>query len=290
MKKVGFVCVYGRANAGKSTIINKCLGFKLLPVSNKPQTTRDNVKAIYNDDDSQIVFVDTPGVFAPHGKLGSILLRTSENAKDGVDLIMYVVDISLPPNFELAYKLQNIDVPVLIVFNKIDLVKANIGEERIQRYLEVLPNSKFIRMSAETNYGVDELLSSLKSMLPEGIEFYQDDIVSDRPKEYVIAEMIREKCMRLLSKEVPHSIFIDLKSVTIEDDLMTVLGNIIVEKPSEKAIVIGKNGKMISEISKFSEQTISNYFGLDVSLNLVVKVVPDWRNDDRYLKKYGFEE
>lgn len=290
MKKVGFVCVYGRANAGKSTIINKCLGFKLLPVSNKPQTTRDNVKAIYNDDDSQIVFVDTPGVFAPHGKLGSILLRTSENAKDGVDLIMYVVDISLPPNFELAYKLQNIDVPVLIVFNKIDLVKANIGEERIQRYLEVLPNSKFIRMSAETNYGVDELLTSLKEMLPEGIEFYQDDIVSDRPKEYVIAEMIREKCMRLLSKEVPHSIFIDLKSVTIEDDLMTVLGNIIVEKPSEKAIVIGKNGKMISEISKFSEQTISNYFGLDVSLNLVVKVVPDWRNDDRYLKKYGFEE
>lgn len=290
MKKVGFVCVYGRANAGKSTIINKCLGFKLLPVSNKPQTTRDNVKAIYNDDDSQIVFVDTPGVFAPHGKLGSILLRTSENAKDGVDLIMYVVDISLPPNFELANKLQNIDIPVLIVFNKIDLVKANIGEERIQRYLEVLPNSKFIRMSAETNYGVDELISSLKEMLPEGIEFYQDDIVSDRPKEYVIAEMIREKCMRLLSKEVPHSIFIDLKSVTIEDDLMTVLGNIIVEKPSEKAIVIGKNGKMISEISKYSEQTISNYFGLDVSLNLVVKVVPDWRNDDRYLKKYGFEE
>ncbi len=290
MKKVGFVCVYGRANAGKSTIINKCLGFKLLPVSNKPQTTRDNVKAIYNDDESQIVFVDTPGVFKPHGKLGSILLRDAENAKEGVDLIVYVIDANEVPNFELCEKLRKLDIPVIIAFNKIDLVKANIGEERLARYVSLLPNAKVCRICAKEDAGVKELLSMIKDELPEGIVYYPEDIVSDRPKEYIISETIREKCMRLLSKEVPHSIYIDLKAVSEEDGIMEIYGNIIVEKESEKAIVIGKKGSMISEITKFSEHSISSYFQEPVHLELNVKVIPDWRNDDRYLKKFGYDE
>lgn len=290
MKKVGFVCVYGRANAGKSTIINKCLGFKLLPVSNKPQTTRDNVKAIYNDEDSQIIFVDTPGVFKPHGKLGSILLRDAENAKEGVDVIVYVIDANEVPNFELCEKLKNVDIPVIIAFNKVDLVNAEVGESRLSRYLTYLPNAKVLRLSAFNNYGIEELLHMIKDELNESEPFYPDDIVSDRPKEYIIAEIIREKCMRLLSKEVPHSIYIDLKAVEEEEEHMTVLGNIIVEKASEKAIVIGKQGKMISEISRYSEKSISSYFGKPVSLELIVKVIPNWRNEDKYLKKFGYDE
>lgn len=292
MKKVGFVTVYGRANAGKSTIINKCLGYKLLPVSSKPQTTRDNVKAIYNDEDSQIIFVDTPGVFKPHGKLGSILLRDAESAKEGVDCIVYVIDASEVPNFELCQKLQNAEVPVIIAYNKVDLVKANVGEERLARYVSLLPKAKVVRMSAKDNFGIDILINEIKDTLQEGYPFYGENMATDRPKEYIISEIVREKCMRLLSAEVPHSIAIDIKSVDYDDEenVMSVYGNIIVEKQSEKAIVIGKKGAMISEITRYSSQSMASFFGCKVDLNLVVKVIPDWRNDERYLKKFGYDE
>ena len=289
MKKVGFVCVYGRANAGKSTLINACLGFKLLPVSSKPQTTRDNVHAIYNDEDSQIVFVDTPGVFKPHGKLGSILLRDAENAKEGVDLIVYVIDCSEVPNFELAQKLAKQDIPVIIAYNKVDLVSAEIGESRLARYREFLPNAPVVRMSLKEKFGVEEVLNLMKEMLPEGEEIFPTDIVSDRPKEYIIQEMIREKCMRLLTAEVPHSIYVDIKTVEVTD-IMEVYADIIVEKDSEKEIDKDKKGKMISDITRLSEQSISSYFGMPVHISLLVKTIPDWRNQERYLRKFGFEE
>ena len=290
MKKVGFACVYGRANAGKSTIINKCLGFKLLPVSSKPQTTRDNVNAIYNDEDSQIIFVDTPGVFKPHGKLGSILLRDSESAKEGVDVIVYVIDASEVPNFELANKLASQDLPVILCFNKVDLVNAEIGESRLARYLEILPDCKVIRMSAKEGFGIEELLKEIKSHFAEGDLIFPEDIVSDRPKEFIISEIIREKCMRLLSKEVPHSIYVDMKHVSEDEEGMEIFADIIFEKESEKAIVIGKGGKMISEICRYSEQSVSSYFGMPVRCELLVKAIPDWRNQDKYLKKFGYEE
>lgn len=290
MKKVGYVCVYGRANAGKSTIINKCLGFKLLAVSSKPQTTRDNVQAIYNDEDSQIVFVDTPGVFKPHGKLGSVLLRDAENAKEGVDMILYVIDASEAPNFELAMKLSKQDIPVVVAFNKIDLCRIDIAKERLKRYQEALPNATFLEMSAKDGYNIDTLLDLIKSHLPEGEIYYPLDMVSDHPMEFIVAEIIREKCMRLLEKEVPHSIYVDIRSVDEDEEGMEVRANIIVDKDSEKGIVIGKNGQMISKISKFSENAISGYFAKSCYCDLVVKVIPDWRNSDKYLRKFGYEE
>lgn len=288
--KTGFVCVYGRANVGKSTLINKCLGFKLLPVADKPQTTRDNVHAIYNDENSQIVFTDTPGVFRPHGKLGSILLRDAESAKEGVDLIVYVIDASEVPDFTLAQKLSKEQIPVLIAYNKIDLVSVKIGEERLARYLAFLPDAKVFRMSAEKGYGVKELLDEIKDRLPEGEPFFPTDIVSDRPKEYIISEIIREKCMRLLSAEVPHSIYIDCQKVEETEKEMTVYADIIVEKDSEKGIVIGKGGKMLSQIRRFSEMSIQSYFGLKALCELHVKCIPDWRNSDKYLRQFGYEE
>jgi GTP-binding protein Era len=288
--KTGFVCVYGRANVGKSTLINKCLGFKLLPVANKPQTTRDNVHAIYNDEDSQIVFTDTPGVFRPHGKLGSILLRDAESAKEGVDLIVYVIDASESPDFSLAQKLSKEEIPVVIAYNKIDLVSLEIGEERLKRYLSFLPDAKVFRMSAEKGFGVKELLDYIKEALPEGEPFFPTDIVSDRPKEYVISEIIREKCMRLLTAEVPHSIYVDCQSVEEEEKEMVVYADIIVEKDSEKGIVIGKQGKMLSQIRRFSEDSIRSYFGTKFHCELHVKCIPDWRNSDKYLRQFGYEE
>lgn len=288
--KTGFVCVYGRANAGKSTIINKCLGFKLLPVSSKPQTTRDDVHAIYNDEDSQIVFTDTPGIFKPHGKLGSILLRDAESAKEGVDLIVYVIDAGEVPDFTLAQTLAKQAIPVIIAFNKIDRVKLSIGEERLSRYQSFLPKAEVIRMSAKDGYGIKELLGAIKKHLPEGEPYFPTDIVSDRPKEFIISEIIREKCMRLLDKEVPHSIFVDVEKVEEENEEMHVYATIIVEKESEKPIVIGKQGKMIAQISRYSEDSLASYFGVKAHCDIHVKCIPDWRNSDKYLRQFGYED
>ena len=157
------------------------------------------------------------------------------------------------------------------------------------RYREFLPNAPVVRMSLKEKFGVEEVLNLMKEMLPEGEEIFPTDIVSDRPKEYIIQEMIREKCMRLLTAEVPHSIYVDIKTVEVTD-IMEVYADIIVEKDSEKAIVIGKKGKMISDITRFSEQSISSYFGMPVHVSLLVKTIPDWRNQERYLRKFGFEE
>lgn len=289
--KAGYVAVYGRANAGKSTLINACLGFKLLPVSSKPQTTRDNVRAIYNDDDCQIIFTDSPGVFRPHGKLGSILLRDAESVKEGVDIIAYVVDSKEVPDFSLCEKLRKEKTPIILCFNKIDLVHANIGEERLGRYVENLPRlSGIVRMSAKDGYGVEEFLDLVKALLPEGDRIFPVDMVSDRPREYIIAEMIREKCLRLLKAEVPHSIYVDIRQIDEKEDEMEVFADIIVEKESEKGIVVGKNGRMISKIRQYSEQSISSYFGTKAHVDILVKAVPDWRNSDRYLRKFGYEE
>ena len=218
------------------------------------------------------------------------MLRDSESAKEGVDVIVYVIDASEVPNFELANKLAKQDIPVILCFNKVDLVNAEIGESRLARYLEILPDCKVIRMSAKEGFGIEELLKEIKSHFEEGDLIFPEDIVSDRPKEFIISEIIREKCMRLLSKEVPHSIYVDMKHVSEDEEGMEIFADIIVEKESEKAIVIGKGGKMISEICRYSEQSISSYFGMPVRCELLVKAIPDWRNQDKYLKKFGYEE
>ena len=291
MKKVGYVCVYGRANVGKSTIINGILGYQILPVSSKPQTTRDQVHIIYNDDDSQIIFTDTPGIFKPHGRLGSVLLREAESAKEGVDLIVYVIDSSLPPDFSLIDKLNKLDIPIILAYNKIDLVRANIGEERLSRYLDhFVKKPEVIHLVAKERFGLDDLLKAIKAKLPEGDIYYPLDIVTDRPKEYIIAEFIREKCLRILEKEIPHSIYVDIKGVTEKEDDMEVVAVIIVEKESAKAIVIGDKGRMIARISRYSEKKISDYFGKKVYLDLHVKCIPDWRNSLVYLRRFGFDE
>lgn len=293
--KCGYVAVFGRANAGKSTLINKCLGFKLLPVSSKPQTTRDNVRAIYTNDNTQIIFVDTPGIFKPHGKLGSILLKEAYSSLDGIDVILYVIDASEKPNLELANKLKDIkDIPIIICFNKIDLIDMNTGIKRKEEYMSCFKDNEtkpvIIETSFKDDFGVDDILKEIDKVLPERDFEFPDYYVSDRPKEYIIAEMVREKCMRLLTDEVPHSIYVDIKGVEEDEKDIDVYLDIIVEKESEKGIVIGKNGTMLKKIREYSEKSISSYFGLKAHLDILVKCIPNWRNDDKYLRKFGFED
>ena len=286
--KSGIVCVYGQTNAGKSTLINKILGFKLLPISNKPQTTRDIVRAIYNDEEKQIVFVDTPGIFKPKKKFGTLLMKNAENAQYGVDLILYVVDLSSHINIEVTKKLLSYDAPKIILFNKIDLVKYEEASKKIKLVTDILKDTKYIEISCLNDVNIDVVKDNIKPYLKYDYLLYPTNMVSDRPKEYIISEIIREKCMRLLDKEVPHTIYVEIKKVDEDDTNMNVYGNIIVEKESEKAIIIGKNGKMIKEISRLSETSIHAYFNLNIYCDLRVKVIKNWRSNNKYLKQFGF--
>ncbi len=285
--KAGFVTVYGKANAGKSTLVNAILKTKIEAVSERPQTTRENVLGIYNDADSQIAFIDTPGIFAPHAKLGSTLLREAERARTSGDVLLFVFAADEGIDKDLVAKVAASKVPVVIAYNKIDTIRADEGENKLIKLRKILPGAQVVRMSAKEGFGIDDLLKVLKELLPEGDKMYPDDIISDRPKEFVYSEFIREKCMRLLHDEVPHSIYVDLKAVEDEPEGISIRADILVERESEKAIVIGNNGKMIAQISKFSEDAIQGFAKKPVFVRLLVKVVPDWRNDTAFLKSHG---
>lgn len=291
--KTGFCCLYGLANAGKSTLLNAILGVKVEAVSPKPQTTRFNVQGIYNDADSQIIFIDTPGLHVPHGKLGQILLKDAEDAKESVDVLIYVIDGSAKKISEtLLAALQDVKIPIIAVFNKIDGVRLDEGQARLAEYKKRLPQAEFIEMSALTKYGVADLIKLIKAHLKEGVAYFPPDQLIDRPEKFVWAEMIREKCMVNLEQEVPHAIHVEI--VKSEEDKKTqkkiIYADIIVEKDSEKAIVIGHNGQMLSKIRHHAEHSIANFTQEDVELRLYVKVVPDWRNNLAKLKEYGYKD
>ena len=291
--KTGYCCLYGKANAGKSTILNSILGLKIEATSPKPQTTRYNVQGIYNDEDSQIVFIDTPGLHSPHGLLGQILIQEAESAKIGVDVLIYVVDATVPlVNEKLALEVVKTKSPVVVAFNKIDLVPLADGLKRLNEYKRLLPNAEFVQMSALTHFGGQDLIKAVKKHLPEGEAFYPKDQLIDRPMQFVWSEMIREKCLNNLNQEVPHSIQVEITHT--ETSKVTknfvIYADIIVEKASEKSIVIGKKGQMLSRIRHHAEHTIGNFMKQKVELELYVKVVSDWRDNPSKLKEYGYKE
>ncbi len=286
--KSGFVTVYGKANAGKSTIINDILGFKIEAVSERPQTTRENILGIYNGKDCQICFIDTPGIFTPHAKLGANLLRKAENGRHDCDVLLFVFASDEGIDKDICAKVKASGKPVVLAYNKIDKIRADEGENKLVKLLKLLPpDTSVVRMSAKDNFGIDDLIAALVRLLPEGDRLFPTDIVSDRPKEFVYSEFIREKCMRLLHAEVPHSIFVEIKSVDDQPEGLFITANIIVERESEKAIVIGHQGQMIAKISKYSEQALAGFVGKPVGVKLLVKVIPDWRNDVRFLQSHG---
>ncbi len=290
--KIGFCALYGLANAGKSTLLNAILGVKVQAVSDKPQTTRENVQGIYNDEDSQIVFIDTPGLHNPHKKLGQLLIRDAEEAKAGVDILIYVVDGKERVNETLCESLSKIQIPVIVAFNKIDDVNLENGQFKLNAYKQLLPNAEVVEISAMKKFGIDKLLELIKSHCAEGTPFFPPGQILDHPTEFVYAEMIREKCFRLLMQEVPHAIHVNIlkQDINPETGHKLIYADIIVEKKSEKAIVIGHQGKMISKIRHLAEHSISVFNMEPVELELYVKVVEDWRDNNRYLSEYGYKK
>ncbi|MBT8802261.1 GTPase Era [Lactobacillus delbrueckii subsp. bulgaricus] len=291
--KSGFVALVGRPNVGKSTLMNRLIGQKVAITSAKPQTTRNKISGIYTEDDMQVVFVDTPGIFKSHSDLDEYMDKASLSSLKDVDLVMFMVDAKEAGKGEeyVAGLLKDLDIPVFLVINKIDQVHPNELLPIIDSYQAVGKFAEFLPISARQGNGVDDLLKTLKDYLPEGPQYYASDEITDRPEYFVVAEMIREQILRLTDQEVPHStaVWVDQMNQRINGKLQ-IDATIFVEKDGQKRIIIGQRGSMIKQIGMRSRKEIENLLGEKVNLKLWVKVRRNWRQDPAFLKSIGYDK
>lgn len=290
--KSGFVALIGRPNVGKSTLLNYIVGQKVAIMSNVAQTTRNKIQGIYTSKDAQIIFIDTPGVHKPATKLGDFMERSTLSALDEVDAIVYVVSATEkrgPGDNFIIERLKQVQQPIYLVVNKIDQVHPNDLPGIVDQYKGSLPFKGIIPVSALQGNNVNELINELVAGLPNGPQYYPADQISDHPERFVIAEMIREKVFMLARDEVPHSVAVDVTSIQREDaEHVHISANIVVERPGQKGIIIGKKGQMLKKIGTLARQDIERLLGDRVFLQLWVKVVPKWRDKSAMLKDYGY--
>ena len=290
--KSGFVAILGRPNVGKSTIINNIVNQQVSIVTDKAQTTRNNIIGIYNDENTQIVFLDTPGIHKPLQELGKEMNNMAYSAAHDVDVAIFVVDASKPFGAGDQYIIEHLDihkVPLIIVFNKIDLARLDKAQELKKTYASYFPKAIFIETVAKEGFNIDELIKTVISLLPEGPAYYPVETVTDKDEIFQIKEIIREKVLIQLREEVPHSIAIYIDAIEWESKPIKIFASIIVEKESQKGIVSGAGGRRIKEIGSYARHDIERLLKQHVFLELQVKVDPDWRNDPVRLKTYGYK-
>jgi len=290
--KSGFVAILGRPNVGKSTIINNVVNHNVSIVTDKSQTTRNNIIGIYNDKETQIVFLDTPGIHKPMQQLGKEMNNMAYSAAHDVDVAILVVDASKPFGAGDQFIIEHLDihnVPLIIVFNKIDLARLDKATELKKQYLSIFPKAQVVETVAKEGFNIDTLIKTVKEFLPEGPAYYPTEMVTDKDEIFQIKEIIREKILKQLSEEVPHSIAIYMDHIDWEHKPIQIFASIIVEKESQKGIVIGAGGKRIKEIGSRARVDIERLLGKHVFLELQVKVNADWRNEPAALKTYGYK-
>ena len=292
--KSGFVSFVGRPNVGKSTLLNSILGKRVAITSDKPQTTRNLVQGIYNDNDTQIIFVDTPGIHKPQNKLGRVLNKQAYLTISDVDIIVMVVDITEKigkgDNF-VNDVLKNIeDKPVFLVINKIDKLPREEILKKIDEYQKLYDFAEIIPVSARKKDNVDRLLEVIKKYLPDNIQYYDRDAVTDSSPEFIISEFIREKVLDLTEEEVPHAVTCIVESLEEDRDILNIGATIVVDRENLKKIIIGKNGSMIKEIGTRARRDIEEYFGKKVYLDLFVKVIDKWRDKEKFLNMIGYKD
>ena len=290
--KSGFVAILGHPNVGKSTILNGIINRKISIVTDKSQTTRNIIKGIYRGKDSQIIFIDTPGIHKPHAKLGEEMNAMAYSSAHEADVNILVVDASRPYSEGDDFLLGHLDIknaPLIIVFNKIDQSRITEVEKLKATYHEKLPESHFIDTVASEKFNLEELIALVEKLLPEGPEYYPGLDVTDKDEIFQIKEIIREKVLKTLRDEVPHSIAIYVNNIAWEEDPVHIHATIIVEKDSQKGIVIGAGGKRIKDIGLKARRDIEKLLGKHVFLELFVKVQSDWRNNDSLLETYGYK-
>lgn len=293
--KSGFISIIGRPNVGKSTFLNRVIGQKIAIMSDKPQTTRNKVQGVLTLEDSQLIFIDTPGIHKPKHKLGDFMMKVAQNTLKEVDLVLFMVNaeegFGRGEEF-IVEKLQSIQTPVFLVINKIDQIHPDALLPVIESYKEKLSFKQIVPISALEGNNVEELLKEIKEYLPEGPQFYPADQVTDHPERFIVSELIREKALHLTREEIPHSlaVLIDKMERREDKDVVHVMATIIVERDSQKGIVIGKQGAMLKEIGKRARLDIENLLGSKVFLEVWVKVQKDWRNKASQLRDFGFRD
>jgi len=292
--KSGFVSIIGRPNVGKSTLINAIMGEKISIISPKPQTTRNTIRAIYNGENCQYIFIDTPGIHRPRNKLGEYMVKVAENTLKEVDVCIFIVEATdeRPGAGDLYIidQLKNIDTPVILLINKIDLIKKEKLLLLIDQYNSLMNFEAIIPISALERDGIDRVIKTIDSLMKEGPKYFPDDIVTDQPERFMVAEIIREKILTLTHDEVPHGIGVEVISFKLRPDnkLVDIEVNIYCEKYSHKGILIGKQGSMLKRIGIYSREEIENLLGIKVNLQLWIKVKEDWRNKQGMLNTLGY--
>ncbi|WP_121611724.1 GTPase Era [Mesobacillus foraminis] len=293
--KSGFISIIGRPNAGKSTFLNRVIGQKIAIMSDKPQTTRNKVQGVLTEQDSQLIFIDTPGIHKPKHKLGDFMMKVAQNTLKEVDLVLFMVNAEegFGPGEEfIIEKLQSVRTPVFLIINKIDLIHPDKLLTIIEGYKEKYEFKEIVPISALEGNNVERLLETIKDYLPEGPQYYPADQVTDHPERFIVSELIREKALHLTREEIPHSLAVLIEKMERkkENNTVHVMATIIVERDSQKGIIIGKQGSMLKEIGKRARLDIENLLGTKVFLELWVKVQKDWRNRATHLRDYGFRD
>ena len=288
--KSGFVNIFGKPNAGKSTLLNALVGEKLAIVSSKVQTTRHRIKAFLTEPgDYQIVFSDTPGILDPKYKLHERMMRNVKNAVEDADVALLLADSTADADENIAaFKKIRIKVPCILVINKIDKLSNKKIEAVAGHYQQSLPCKKVVAVSALNKLNLDELLSSIIDLLPEGEPFYNEDDLSDLPSKFFVSELIREKIYELFGDEIPYQTAVVVNEFREKTTLTKIQADIIVQRESQKAILLGKDGSMIKRLGSIARTDIESFLERKIFLELFIKVRPKWRDSDIHLKEYGY--
>ena len=289
------VAIVGRPNVGKSTLLNSILGEKIAITTDKPQTTRNKIQTVYTCDEGQIIFLDTPGIHKAKNKLGEYMVNVAEKTLKEVDVILWLVE---PSTFigageqHIAEQLKDINVPVILVINKIDTVKKEEILVFIDAYRKILDFAEIIPASALRDKNADEIVESIFKYLPQGPQYYDEDTVTDQPMRQIVAEIIREKALHALNEEIPHGIAVTIEKMKERKNgkITDIEATIICERDSHKGIIIGKQGSMLKKIGSNARYEIEQMLEMKVNLQLWVKVRKEWRDSDLLLKNYGYNE
>ncbi|MFA9376480.1 MAG: GTPase Era [Lachnotalea sp.] len=291
--KSGFVTIIGRPNVGKSTLMNRLIGQKIAITSNKPQTTRNRIQTVYTDEQGQIVFLDTPGIHKAKNKLGEYMVNVAQNTLKEVDTVLWLVE---PSTFigagerHIAEQLQRINTPVILIINKIDIVKKEEILRFIDAYRKILDFAEIVPVSALKGDNAETVIEVIFKYLPYGPNFYDEDTVTDQPERQIVSELIREKALRLLEEEIPHGIAVSIDSMKTRpnNEMVDIEATIVCERDSHKGIVIGKGGAMLKKIGTSARKDIEDMLETKINLQLWVKVKKDWRDSDFLMKNYGY--
>jgi GTP-binding protein Era len=292
MHKAGFVNIVGNPNVGKSTLMNLLVGERISIATFKAQTTRHRIMGIINSDEAQIVFSDTPGVLKPNYKLQESMLAFSESALEDADVLLYVTDVveKIDKNADFLQKVTKLNVPILLVINKIDLSNQKELETLVEQWHEVLPTAEIFPISATAKFNVDNLLSRIKELLPESPPYFDKDQWTDKPARFFVTEIIREKILLYYDKEIPYAVEVVVEQFKEKDKSIHISAIIYVERDSQKGIIIGHQGVALKKVSTEARKTLEKFFEKSIYLEIFVKVDKDWRSSSRRLEAYGYQQ